>query len=223
MANHRTAVWRARVVTNATRVLRCPGAGLLLLAVGIFDAAAQPSNRPNAEFALRTDSILAFGGAFSKGDLGQSLNPFYPHESNYILGVAYARDFVNLDWGFVLGGEFGFAARFGNDRGSSEFWAGPALRHRGIPIGNLFVLSPALILGFSVATAPIGIETDRESAHSGSASLLFRFSPELAFRFKTWPNFEFVYRIHHRSGLYGVLGDLKEGSNAHVIGLRWYR
>ena len=84
-------------------------------------------------------------------------------------------------------------------------------------------LSPGLVLGFSAVTAPIGIESDREIKHGGSAGVLFRFSPELALRFNTWKNFELVYRVHHRSGLYGVIGDLKEGSNAHVIGLRWYR
>jgi len=222
MANHPRVVWRARVVTSTTRGLRCLGVALLLHATGPSRALSQAASRAPTQ-ALRTDSVLVFGGAFSKGNLGQSLNPFHPHESNYLVGAAYGRDFVNLDWGFALAGEIGFAARFGDDRGSSEFWAGPALRHRGISIGNLLVLSPTLILGLSVVTAPIGIETDRESAHRGNASLLFRFSPELALRFNAWPNFELVYRIHHRSGLYGVLGDLKEGSNAHVIGLRWFR
>jgi hypothetical protein len=186
-------------------------------------AAQQASRRSNPEPALRTDSILVFGGVFSKGNLQESLTPFVAHERNYLVGIAYARDFVNLGGGFNLGGEVGYAARFGEDRDSSELWAGPALRHRGFPIGNLVTLSPALVLGFSAVTAPIGIESGREIKHGGTASVLFRFSPELAFRFDAWKNFELVYRIHHRSGLYGIIGDLKEGSNAHVIGLRWYR
>ena len=212
-------MWRASLIL----CMRLYCAALLLHATGSSLAFSQSVSRPSApELGLRCNSVLVFGGVFSKGDLGQSLNPFHPHENNYLVGAAYARDFANLDWGFALAGEIGFAARFGDDRGSSEFWVGPVLRHRGIPVADLFVLSPALILGFSAVTAPIGIETDRESAHRGNASLLFRFSPELAFRSKAWPNFELVYRIHHRSGLYGVLGDLKEGSNAHVVGLRWF-
>jgi hypothetical protein len=206
---------------NAARTLRgC----CVLLAVEISSSAAQsPSVRRNSEPALRTDSILVFAGAFTTGNLGETLNPFYPHDGNYLVGIAYARDFANLDWGFNLGGEIGYAARFGNDRGSSEIWFGPTLRHRGFRIGDFLTLSPGLVLGLSAVTAPIGIEPDRESQHNGSADILFRFSPELAFRFTAWPNFELVYRVHHRSGLYGVLGDLKEGSNAHVIGLRWFR
>ena len=211
------------MVAGATRVLRSLFVALLLTTASVNVGAQPASRRQNAELDLRTDSVLVFTGAFSKGNLQQSLTPFYPHESNYLVGAAYARDFTNLNWGFVLGGEIGYAARFGNDRGSSELWLGPTLRHRGFPIGNLFTLAPALSLGFSAVTAPIGIETDREIKHTGTAGILFRFSPELAFRFKAWPNFELVYRVHHRSGLYGVLGDLKEGSNAHVIGLRWFR
>ncbi len=212
------------MVTSATRGLRSFCVALLLPALAMSSAAAQQaSRRSNPEPALRADSILVFGDAFSKGNLQESFNPFHPHERNYLVGIAYARDFVHLGAGFNLGGEIGYAARFGEDRGSSELWAGPALRHRGFRIGNLFTLSPALVLGFSAVTAPIGIETDREVKHGGTASVLFRFSPEFAFRFDAWRNFELVYRIHHRSGLYGVIGDLREGSNAHVIGLRWFR
>jgi hypothetical protein len=197
---------------------------LSLAAAGFSNATAQTAaSRRNAEPALRTDSVLFFGGAFSKGNLQESLTPFFPHERNYLVGVAYARDFTPLIWGFNLGGEVGYAARFGEDRGSSEFWVGPVIRHRGFQIGNAFTLAPALVLGLSAVTAPIGIESNREAKHNGNSSVLFRFSPELAFRFPAWRNFELVYRIHHRSGLYGTIGGLKEGSNAHVFGLRWFR
>ena len=212
MANH-PALWR--VLTSIA---------VALAVAGVSNAAAQTAaSRRNAEPTLRTDNVLFFGGVFSKGNLQESLTPFYPHERNYLVGAAYARDFRPLIWGFNLGGEVGYAARFGDDRGSSEFWVGPVIRHRGFPIGNAFILAPALVLGLSAVTAPIGIESDREAKHNGSSSVLFRFSPELAFRPTASPNFELVYRIHHRSGLYGTIGGLKKGSNAHVFGLRWFR
>src|SRR5688572_12025153 len=130
MANHRTAFCRAAGVTDAARTLRSLCVLLALSVVGISSSAAQSSSiRRNSEPALRTDILLVFAGAFTTGNLGETLNPLYPHDGNYLVGLAYARDFANLNWGFNLGGEIGYAARFGNDRGSSELWIGPVLRH----------------------------------------------------------------------------------------------
>ena len=210
MANH-PALWR--VLTSIA---------VALAVAGVSNAAAQTAaSRRNAEPTLRTDSILFFGGVFSKGNLQESLNPFYPHERNYLVGAAYARDFAP-HLGFNLGGEIGYAARFGDDRGSSEFWVGPVFATAASRLA-MFHAGASLVLGLSAVTAPIGIESDREAKHNGSSSVLFRFSPELAFRPTASRNFELVYRIHHRSGLYGTIGGLKEGSNAHVFGLRWFR
>jgi hypothetical protein len=224
MANQQTALWRrVSTVTRATRLPRCLGLALLVLTVGIVSASAQTaSRRLSAEPELRTSSITAMGGVFSKGNLGETINPFVEHESNYLLGLTYARDFVSLAPQIALGGEIGYAARFGQDRGSSELWASLMFRHRGFPV-NTFTLAPAFGFGASGVTRSIGVESERVDAHRGNASVLFHFTAELAFRSSSWKNFELIYRIHHRSGFYGVLGDLKEGSNANVIGLRWYR
>jgi hypothetical protein len=55
------------------------------------------------------------------------LLPTAPHESNYIAGGAYERDFFQLG-GFALGTEIGAAERFG--MGSSfEGWAGLNVRY----------------------------------------------------------------------------------------------
>lgn len=223
MANQPAVSWRTGVVTNTTQARRWLCIALTFACAG--PAAAQSASRRDADPPLRTQSAMLFTGVFSKGDLGQAIvDPFYPHEDNYIVGAAFALDMAKLGAGFTIGAELGLAGRFGNNTiGSSELWAGPTIRYRGFTIGDTLTIAPALILGFSVVTGSIGVESEREQKHGGTSSLLFRFTPELAFRFKQVPNFELVYRIHHRSGLYGTLGDLREGSNAHVLGLRWYR
>jgi hypothetical protein len=173
-----------------------------------------------SELLFRKDSLFVFGGVFSSGNMGQSINPFYQHESNFILGAAYSRDFVDLGWNVVFGGELGLAGRLG-DRSSAEVWAGPTFRHQGIPFGNIVTLTPGFTVGLSAVTAPIGIERAREIEHDGNSTLLFYLAPELGFRFDNWPNTEIVYRLHHRSGLLGTLGKMHEGANAHVLGVRW--
>lgn len=194
--------------------MRVRGLGVALMML----AACGPASAQNAVF--RKDSIFFFGGAHSSGNMGQSLNPFYKHEQSYIVGGAWRHDLADLGQFLVLSGEAGLGGRFVNGA-SAEFWAGPSLRLRAIPIGNFVAISPALTVGVSAVTRPIDIERRHEIEHGGNATVLYYFSPELAFRFNAWPNAEVVYRLHHRSGLYNSLGKMQEGSNAHLLGLRW--
>lgn len=193
--------------------VRSIGIALVLL------VACEPSRA--ADVLFRKDSIFVFGGIYSAGNMGQSLDPFYKHERTYIVGAAYRRDLVDIGPLFVFGAEAGIGGRFGG-RASAEFWAGPSLRLRGIPLGKDVTLSPGIVAGLSAVTKPIDIEQQRELEHAnGNATLLFYLAPELALQFAKWPNTELVYRLHHRSGLYNALGKMQEGSNAHVLGLRW--
>jgi len=181
-------------------------------------AACQPSRAADSLF--RKDSIFVFGGIYSSGNMGQSINPFFNHVQTYIVGAAYRRDLVDIG-PLVLGAEAGIGGRFGG-AASAEFWAGPSLQLRGIPLGKDVTLSPGFVAGLSAVTKPIDIERQRELEHvNGNATLLFYLGPELALQFAKWPNAELVYRLHHRSGLYSTLGHMQEGSNAHVLGLRW--
>ena len=168
-------------------------------------------------------TLFVFVGQFNKGQFpGWSMIPYADDmESNYVVGGAYDVQFLNLGAGFTLGAEIGVAGRFGRPTSSAEIWAGPSLRHVGIPIGNFMTVAPGIVVGFSAVTNSIGIERERELQNNGNASFLFYLGPELAFRFNSLPNVEFVWRTHHRSGLDGTLGKMREGSNANVIGVRF--
>ena len=120
----------------------------------------------------------------------------------------------------MIGGEVGVGLRFGS--GSfGEVWAAPTIRVVGIPLGSFASMSLGLSAGFSAITNPTNLERQREHEHSGDTTLLFYFSPEIAFAVAELPKMEFVLRLHHRSGLYGTLGRMREGSNAQTIGVRW--
>lgn len=82
-----------------------------------------------------------------------------------------------------------------------------------------------MVAGLSVVTNPIGIERVREIQNSGDATLLYYLGPEIRLTFDALPETEFVYRVHHRSGAGEVsflptLGDMVEGANANVFGIR---
>lgn len=172
-------------------------------------------------FGLTTrNDVQVFGGVFAEGSFGNTV--FTPDfTDNYLAGVSLGRDFYDLGAGFMLGGVVGTALRFGDDDDTTgELWAGVRLRHQGLVIGDL-VISPGLVVGLSAVTGPTEIERKREIHYDGDASFLGFIGPEIALRLRQAPNFELVYQIHHRSGADGTFGNMGEGSNASVLGLRY--
>ncbi len=173
-----------------------------------------------AEQLAQRDSVFVFGGVMLDDHLApRTFVPFASElEDSYIAGAAYERHLYELMAGFELGLEIGVAGRFGNES-SVEGWLGPSIRHRGLTIGSLTV-SPGVVFGFSAVSEAIGVERVREINNNGDATLLFYLGPELAFKLEQLPGFEFVFRVHHRSGADGILGDMGEGHNANMFGVR---
>jgi hypothetical protein len=168
------------------------------------------------------NDIYVFGGVFTTGSFGDTINVFgTDYTDSYMVGAAYGRDFTDIGAGFVLGGVTGAAIRFGDDDDTSgEFWAGVRLRHQGLVIGDL-AIAPALTAGLSAVTGPTEIERAREIRYDGDASFLGFVGAELSFRVRQAPNVELVYELHHRSGADGTFGNMNEGSNANVLGIRY--
>lgn len=187
----------------------------LIVVVGLL---SQPLSA--FEHLPQRDSFFVFGGVMLEDPLTmRTLVPFAAEpEDNYIVGAAYERHLYDLMAGFDLGFEIGVAGRFGDDA-SIEGWVGPSIRHRGLTIGSLTV-SPGVVVGLSAVSDTIGVERVREAGNDGDATLLFYFGPELAFKLEQLPGFEFVFRTHHRSGADGILGDMGDGHNASVFGVR---
>jgi hypothetical protein len=210
-------------------------------AVGGCAAADLFSPTPLAEQSEpRPNSILVFAGIMSTTDIYSTmvlnLDKLYQHPNydNYVAGVAYDRDLFDLGHGFYFGAEFGVADRFGYYKvccdtiiksssivHSGEFWAGPQIRWSGILLFDSVRVGGAVTAGLSAATASIGRERQREINDSGNARFLFYLGPELDFSAPSIPNLEFVLKLQHRSGANGTLGNLEEGYNGNVAGIRY--
>ncbi|RWM80932.1 MAG: hypothetical protein EOR81_08210 [Mesorhizobium sp.] len=177
---------------------------------------------PFTEGLPTKNDVFVFGGVFASGAFGDTINVFgADYTDNYIIGAAYGRDLVDIGAGFVLGGVTGASIRFGEDDDTSgELWVGGRFRHQGLVIGDL-AIAPALTAGFSAVTGPTEIERDREIRYDGDASFLGFVGAELSFRVRQAPNVELVYQLHHRSGANGIIGHMKEGSNANTLGIRY--
>jgi hypothetical protein len=180
---------------------------------GIFPITMAPAPLPH--------SVFLFGGQFTTDNMGKSLNPFTArHESNFITGVAYEQDFYEASYGLVLGVEIGVANRYGMGK-SMELWGGVNVRHSGLVFSNFLRVIPGITVGFSAITKPVGIEAEERSRHNGNAHILGYLSPELALGFQRFPNVELVYRLQHRSGAFRTFGNMGEGANANIIGVRY--
>ncbi len=194
----------------------------LLVAGGgaLADGAAPPAD--GAAKAGR-NAVTAFGGWFTIGHMYQSAIPLVsPLEGTAILGGAYERRFRESASGFMLSGEVGLAARLG-PLSSAEVWAAVGLGHRGFKLGPA-AISPTVFIGLSGVTGPSAMEPIRIQQYSpggvGDPTLLVYLGPEIAFRHVDNPNLEFVYRLHHRSGAWATLGNMKGGNNAQIFGIR---
>jgi hypothetical protein len=167
------------------------------------------------------NSIFVFAGGFTNGNMGESVVPLSaPYEDNYIIGLAYDREFFRSAKDTAISAQIGVANRFG-DGNSGELWGGIHLQAT-IRISDVVYITPAITIGLSAVTSAIGVESERAIQHQGNPYLLFYFSPEIAFTLPRFPNVDLVFQVHHRSGLYGTLGHMQEGSNAQVIGLRYH-
>jgi hypothetical protein len=194
-----------------------------------FKLSSQPSLK---------QSMFVFGGRTNSGNLGSTFMygvgaPGTIFYDNYIVGGAYQRDFFQFNSGLLIGAEVGLADRFGHYRiccdtiaysdglmHSAELWGGVSFRHQGIALFDTVRISPGFVFGLSAISSPIGQEGLHQSDHQGSAKVLFYMAFDLAFALTNSPNTELVFRIQHRSGAYGTLGELKEGNNANVVGIR---
>ena len=183
-------------------------------------------------------SVFLFAGRTAQSDIWSTAIFNLNHPSwkrnydNYIVGGAYQRDFLAVAGGLLIGGEVGLADRFGYYKvccypaiatrdlnHSAEVWAGVSLRHEGVTFFDRVRFSPGLVVGMSAISSPIGQEALHQ-VQGTSARMLFYLALEGALSLAERPDTELVLRLHHRSGLYGTIGGLKEGNNANVLGLR---
>jgi hypothetical protein len=99
-----------------------------------------------------------------------------------------------------------------------EFNGSFTLRYLDFPWDHIVDTSFAFGNGISYATADPYLEIDNaENGHT--SQILYYILAEWAFNIH--PQWEIFWRIHHRSGIYGLMADRDAGSNFIGIGLRF--
>jgi hypothetical protein len=103
---------------------------------------------------------------------------------------------------------------------AGEFWAALSFRWTAFPWNDVVKTTIALAEGASLATS-VEREERRESVpgHTGSVVLNF-FSPEITFAPPSVSAYELFFRLHHRSGIFGLINNVEGGAQYETIGIR---
>jgi hypothetical protein len=87
------------------------------------------------------------------------------------------------------------------------------------PWNNYIKTTIAISEGISLTTQVDTVKRDANANHAGSVFLNY-FSAEITLSFPDYQQYELVFCIHHRSGLYGLINNVNAGSQFGTIGFR---
>lgn len=140
------------------------------------------------------------------------------YKDDYFVGTAVSRRIATLWRHLDIEPEIGIGQRFG-EQSETEFWGAFFFRFHGFPWDRYLVNTVAFSTGLNYAT---GIsETEQERARDGVGSqLMHYFAPEITFASPRAPQYELMFRVHHRSGVFGLVSDAWGGAQYGTIGLR---
>ena len=191
-----------------------------LVLVLLFTLLVSLTSFTRTALAQSDQAVFGFAGRYVDAYIEHSLTPFAAnYEDNFVLGGGYQKFIAEPVVGLRLGAEVGVALR-GGVVTSGEVWAGAVARYDGLMLGENLRIAPAVTFGLSAVTNPIGVEARRAAQRNADPTLLFYFAPEVNFSFADNPDTEVFYRIQHRSGAWGTLGNMADGANAQTIGIR---
>jgi hypothetical protein len=114
--------------------------------------------------------------------------------------------------------EGGAAYRFSDEENLGEFWASLYFRYDGFPWNDTIYTTAAINTGLSLLTETS--EFERERGDGQSSRVLHNFSPEITFADPDNKNVELVLRLHHRSGIFGLIDGVSTGSTFVTTGIR---
>lgn len=114
--------------------------------------------------------------------------------------------------------EGGTSFRFGDEK-LGEAWTALYLRYDNLPWNDTVFTTIGFNTGLSLLSDPSEFEQSRDSNGNGSR-LLHYLGPEITFASPSNKDVEFVFRLHHRSGVFGLFDDTVSGSTFLSSGLR---
>jgi hypothetical protein len=142
-------------------------------------------------------------------------------DSRFVSAV-FARRLATL-WDVIdIDPEIGAGKRFGGDAKAGEGWIALGVHWTYFPWNDYVRTKMGFSEGPDLATQIDRSERLRALPGRTGSVLLNYFSPEADFSLPQWPAYEVVFRINHRSGLWGLINGVYGGSQYGEVGLRAY-
>ena len=169
-------------------------------------------------------AVTLFSGAYTNRTVGIALsNVPGALEKNYMHGLALSRRLTRFwnDW-FVLEAEGMVAHHHGKHQTGrqsyQEYVAALLVRYDYFPWNDYLHTSIALGEGFSLASKT----PEREVQIRGNSQELLNYLAfELELTLPRYPRYSLAYRLHHRSGVFGLFGGVHGASDYYLLGLRY--
>ena len=164
---------------------------------------------------------------------GRLLTNNIPWEASHFVGVNYSHLLTTWDWGGDGLGAFVFdSTRVEGEGQLTKHWGlqtnyethgAVLLRTRTFNPFSAFGFSFAMGTGLSYALGEPTYEDGPGGVKGGPHyRLQSYFVGEFTWRWLSLPNLAMATRVHHRSGVYGLLAPQGVGSNFLAHGFRWY-
>ena len=170
-------------------------------------------------------AVAVYGGTYVENSMERILltDPEPPwtwdYRDDHILALTLSRQVATLGRGFTVEAEVGLGKRFGR-QSETEVWGAAYLRYLGFHWDRFLVTSVAVSTGLNYASDISDVERNRARDDTGDRLMHF-FSPEITFALPEAPDREILFRLHHRSGVFGLVSDAWGGVQYGSIGIRY--
>lgn len=183
------------------------------------EAVTAPGTEPESGARLARSISLSFGFSTPDNFTGIIVQPWNTSfEDTWIVNASASHLLWELDENTWLDGELGAGKRFG-DSDAWEFFGLVFLRWDGLPWNEWVYTSIGLGIGPSYATEISETERGKSGNDQGSRTLNM-LVPEIAFALPDDEAAQLVFRLHHRSGVFGLFNGVTGGSTFATVGLR---
>jgi hypothetical protein len=185
-------------------------------------ARAEPADPRLARDALRRSLSLWIGPSARDGDVRDiAVQPWsYDWGRELFVGASHSYRFGRFWRDFTFDAEIGGGYRFG-DTNTLDAWGAFYFRYDGFPWRDRLYTAFGLSTGLHwLDTLPEAETGPPERPEPHRSKWLHYFSPELVFSLPDSPQHEVAIRYHHRSGMFGNMNGVWEGSNVLMIAYR---
>lgn len=169
-------------------------------------------------------AVSVFGGNYVSTALGSIAvgKPASPTDWSYVddhlIGTAVSRHVGRL-WVFGVETEAGIGQRFGLQN-ETELWGAFFFRYDKFPWNKYLLTTVAFSTGLNWASGISDIEEQKARDDEGTRWMHY-FAPEVTFALPSHPNSELMFRVHHRSGVFGLVSPAFGGAQYATVGLRY--